>query len=272
MKLTKREFLKTRIKFLGNEEDEQGIHTVDDKIAAVAKVPQPITVGNVKSFLGIAGYYRPFIKNFAVRANPLTQLLKKDTPFHWVSEQESSCKDLKHALTTFTIFTDAAGVGIGTLLMQTDNAGKQHVIAFASRSFTAAVKKKYSVTHLEILAVVWALRYFRDIVIGCKITIYTDHSPITEIFKGRNLNGRLACWYLTIQAYSPQVKYTKGLQNVVAVALSRNVCVGTVAEASPIPNFSIEDLCSAQREHPFWKKVIYALESEDETQLPELPI
>ncbi len=107
---------------------------------------------------------------------------------------------------------------------------------------------------------------------GYKITVYTDHSPITEIFRGRNLKGRLAHWYLTMQAKSPEIKCTKGHQNVVADALSRNVCVGAVAEASPIPTFSMEDLCSAQREHPLWKKVIYALESGYETQLPELPI
>ncbi len=99
LKLTKCEFLKPRIKFLGHEVDEQGIHTVDDKIAAVPKFPQPKTVENVRSFLGLARYYCPFIKNFAARANPLTQLLKKDTPFHWGSEQESSLNDLKHALT-----------------------------------------------------------------------------------------------------------------------------------------------------------------------------
>ncbi len=107
---------------------------------------------------------------------------------------------------------------------------------------------------------------------GYKITLFTDHPPITEIFKGRNLNGRLARWYLTIQAYSPEIKYTKGCQSVVADALSRNVCVGAVAEASLIPNFSMEDFCPAEREHPLWKKVIYALESGDETQLPELLI
>ncbi len=119
---------------------------------------------------------------------------------------------------------------------------------------------------------VWALLNFRDITIGYKITVYTDHSPITEIFKDRNLNGRLALWYLTIQAYSPEIKYTKGRQNVVADALSRNVCVGAVAEASPIPNFRMEDLCPAQREQHLWKKVMYTLESGDETQLPELPV
>ncbi len=80
---------------------------------------------------------------------------------------------------------------------------------------------------------------------GYKITVYTDHSPITEIFKGRSLNGRLARWYLTIQTFSPEVKYFKGRQNVVAEVLSINVCIGAVAEASAIPKFSMKDLCSA---------------------------
>ncbi len=93
LKLTKCEFLKPRIKFLGHEVDEQGIHTVDDKIAAVSQFPQPKTVENVRSFLGLAWYYHPFIKSFAVRANSLTQLLKKDTPFHWGSDLERSFKE-----------------------------------------------------------------------------------------------------------------------------------------------------------------------------------
>ncbi len=93
--------------------------------------------------------------------------------------------------------------------MQTDSAGKKHVIAFASLALTPA-EKKYSVIHLEILAVVWALQHFQDIIMGYKLAVYTDHSPITEIFKGRNLNGRLARWYLTIQSYSPEIKYAKG--------------------------------------------------------------
>ncbi len=152
--------------------------------------------------------------------------------------------------------------------MQTDSAGKQHVIVSASHALMAA-EKNDSVAHLEILAMVWALQHFRDIIMGYKITVYTDHSPIMEIFKGRNLNSKLVHWYLTIWTYSPEIIYTKGHQNVVADALSRNTCVGAIAEALLIPNSSMEDLCSAQQEHHLWKKVICALES-DETQLPFL--
>ncbi len=83
IKLTKCEFLKQKIKFLGHMVDELGIHTVDNKIAVSHFFPQPKSVDNVRSFLGLAGYYHPFIRNSAAIANPLTKLLKKDTPFEW---------------------------------------------------------------------------------------------------------------------------------------------------------------------------------------------
>ncbi len=116
--------------------DEEGIHTGDDKITAVANFPQPKTVENVRSFLGLAGYYRPFIKSFAARASPLTKLLKKSEPFHWGSEQDNSFKDLKCALThapvltfpnfkdPFLIYTDASTIGIGAVLTQLTVQGK----------------------------------------------------------------------------------------------------------------------------------------------------
>ncbi len=83
------------------------------------------------------------------------------------------------------------------------------------------------------------------------IYVYTDHSPITEIFKGRNLSGRLARWYLTIQTYNPEIKYTKGSSNVVTDSLSRNIHVGAVTDTSPITNFSLERLeqCLEGRPH-----------------------
>ncbi len=93
-KLTKCEFLKAKITFLGHTVDANGIHTMDDKISAIKKFPQPLTVGNVRSFIGLCEYYRPFIDEFAKIASPLTQLLKKEIPFHWNAIQEKSFTDL----------------------------------------------------------------------------------------------------------------------------------------------------------------------------------
>ncbi len=96
-KLTKCEFLK--ITFLGHTVDGDGIHTMDDKIPAIKNFPQPQNVENVRSFLGLCSYYRPFIRSFARIASPLTQLLRKEVPFHWNAPQDKSFNDLKSALT-----------------------------------------------------------------------------------------------------------------------------------------------------------------------------
>ncbi len=140
---------------------------------------------------------------------------------------------------SFSLYTDSSVLGLGALLMQPDARGKNCAIAYASRTLNQA-EANYSVTHQETLAIVWALKHFRDIILGYSITAFTDHAPVTELFKGRNLTGRLARWYLTIQEFGPTFKYLPGRANVVAYPLSRNVPVGSVAEMpSQIENFVI---------------------------------
>ncbi len=155
--------------------------------------------------------------------------------------------------------------------MQTDKSGKKHVIAFAIRILTSP-ENNYSVTHLEALAIVWALKHFKDIVMGYTIVVYTDHVAITDLFKGKNLHCRLARWLLTIQAYNPEIEYITGKKNVVADALSRNILIGAITNSEVIRSFTSPEFHSAQREHTVFKKVIYALESGDEKNLPDLPV
>ncbi len=164
-KLTKCEFLKSRIEFLGHLVDGDGIHTVDSKITAVQKFPTPKSVENVRSSLGLAGYYRAFVRNFASIAFPLMRLLKKDVSFLWNDAQQHSFTTLKDSLThtpilafsdytlSFTMCTDAFALGIGAVLMQTEERKRPHAITYASCVLTSA-ESKYSVTHLEALEVV----------------------------------------------------------------------------------------------------------------------
>ncbi len=143
------------------------------------------------------------MNSLASIASPLTRLLKKDMPFLWNDAQKHSFTTLKNALAhalilaftdynfPFTICTDASALGIGAVLMQTEEGKRPHAIAYASRVLTPA-ESKYSVSHLEALAVVWALQNFRGIIVGYPATVYTDHTAVTHLFHGKNLTGRLA--------------------------------------------------------------------------------
>ncbi len=175
VKLTKCEFLKTKIKFLGHEVDASGIHTQPDKVEALTRFSVPKTVDNVRSFLGLAGYYRSFIRNFSSIAAPLNNMLKKNSSLHWDAPQQKSFEELQRALTTapvlrfpnykhpFTLYTDVSLQGLGAVLMQPDSRGKLGAIAYTSRSLNHA-ERNYSATHIEGLAIVWALKKFRDLI------------------------------------------------------------------------------------------------------------
>ncbi len=252
---------------------------MDDKIAAIKNFPRPKTVETVRSFVGICSYYRSFIDSFSKMASPLTHLLRNDVSFHWDSLQGKAFQDLKVALTNapilafpdyslpFILYTDASSFGVGAVLMQHNVHGNHRPIAYASRTLNRA-ESNYSVTHQETLAVVWALKHFRDIILGYPSTVFTDHAAVNEFFKGRNLTGRLARWYLTIQEFNPTFRYLLGRANVVADSFSRNVAVGPVTGLRPfVNNFFFPERAAAQRQN-----VIYALESGDESTLPSLPI
>ncbi len=176
-KLTKCEFLKSRIEFLGHY---------------CAEVPYS-QICEECFFLGRTGCYRAFVKNFASIAPLLTRLLKKDVLLLWNDVQEHSFITLKDALTHtpilafqdykvhFTMCTDASALDIGTVLMFTEEGKRYHAFAYAVQVLIS-VEFKYSVIYLETLAVVWALQYFRDIIFSYPLTVYTDDIAVTIFF------------------------------------------------------------------------------------------
>ncbi len=199
------------------------------KVQEVLNWKQPQTVSEIRSFLGLAGYYRRFIANFSKISKPLTSLLQKNAKFFWSPQCEEAFQTLKKLLTSapvlaqpdlakpFDVYCDASGNGLGCVLMQ-----EGRVIAYASRQL-----RKHEITYpthdLELAAVVHALKIWRHYLLGSKCHIYTDHKSLKYIFTQPELNMRQRRWLELIKDFNLEVHYHPGKANVVADALSRKV-------------------------------------------------
>ena len=282
IKLNKCRLLQKQVTFLGHLINSQGVHTLNDKISAVQQFPVPNNADQIRQFLGLAGFYRQFIHHFSQIAQPLTQLLKKEIKFTWSDDQQVAFDHLKSALCNapvlafpdfdkdFILCTDASGHGIGAVLMQLDSHGKHRVIAYASRLLNKA-ERNYDVTTREALSVIWSLRHFRELILGYKIHVHTDHYAVTEIFKGNNFTGKFARWHLTIQEFDPIIHYLPGKENSVADALSRNVASVSALTAHPAMPTS-EEFKSLQQADAFCSSILYYLDSGDVSNLPKLHV
>lgn len=238
--LEKSHFSLTECKFLGFLVGEGGLRADPAKIDAVKNFPAPSTVRQVRRLLGMAGWYRRFIPNFATVTAPITGLLKKNVKFLWTQEAQSAFETLKTLLTTapilinpdyqkrFFIRCDASTQGIGSVLYQLDEGGNERPISYISQKLNGA-QKNYCVTELECLAALISVKKFRPYVEGHQFTIITDHASLKWLMNQKDLSGRLARWSLKLQAFDFTIEHEKGSQNVVADALSRIQC-DTVAE------------------------------------------
>jgi hypothetical protein len=226
-KFSKCEFWLEKIAFLGHILTAEGVEVDPSKVEAVSNWKQPSNVSEIRSFLGMAGYYRRFIKGFSSIAKPLTELLKKDNKFVWTPDCEESFQVIKKKLTTapvltlpdihqeFVIFCDASKQGLGCVLMQNEK-----VIAYASRLLKPH-EQNYPTHDLELAAIVHALKIWRHYLIGNKCHIFTDHKSLKYIFTQPDLNLHQRRWLELIKDYDLEIHYHPGKANVVADALSR---------------------------------------------------
>ncbi|KAK9065033.1 hypothetical protein SSX86_016416 [Deinandra increscens subsp. villosa] len=226
-KLSKCEFWLERVTFLGHVVSAKGIEVDPTKIEAITNWPRPSTVNEIRSFLGLAGYYRRFVEGFSSLASPLTQLVRKGVKFEWNEEREKCFEELKKRLVTapilvlpegtggFEIYSDASKKGLGCVLMQ---HGK--VIAYASRQLKP-YEVNYPTHDLELAAVVFALKIWRHYLYGETCDIFTDHKSLKYIFTQKELNMRQRRWLELLKDYDAKIQYHPGKANVVADALSR---------------------------------------------------
>jgi len=193
-KFSKCEFWLDSVAFLGHVVSKDGIKVDSKKTEAVQKWPRPTSPTEIRSFLGLANYYRRFVQDFSKIASPLTKLTQKNAKFQWTEECEQSFQKLKMCLTTapilslpsgsggFTVFCDASRVGLGCVLMQNGR-----VIAYASRQLKRH-EQNYPTHDLEMAAVIFALKIWRHYLYGETCEIYTDHKSLKYIFQQRDLN------------------------------------------------------------------------------------
>ncbi|KAG8498138.1 hypothetical protein CXB51_007053 [Gossypium anomalum] len=226
-KFSKCEFWLREVGFLGHIVSAEGIRVDPSKISAIVNWSPPKNVSEVRSFLGLAGYYRRFVQGFSMIASPMTRLLQKDVKFEWTDECQQSFNRLKDLLTKapvlvqpepgkeFVIYSDASLNGLGCVLMQ---EGK--VIAYASRQLKSH-ERNYPVHDLELAAIVFALKVWRHYLYGEKCHIYTDHKSLKYLMTQKDLNLRQRRWLELIKDYDLIIDYHPGKANVVADALSR---------------------------------------------------
>ncbi|XP_031112037.1 uncharacterized protein LOC116016008 [Ipomoea triloba] len=218
---------------LGHVISAKGIEVDKAKVDLIVNLPYPTKVREVRSFLGHAGFYRRFIKDFSRIAVPLSKLLQKEVTFEFGKECQEAFDKLKALLTSapiiqppnwelpFEIMCDASNYAVGAVLGQ--KVGKQsHVIYYASRTLNTA-QCSYSTTEKELLAVIFALDKFRSYLLGSKVIVFSDHAALKYLLGKKESKPRLIRWILLLQEFDLTIKDRKGAENPVADHLSRLV-------------------------------------------------
>ncbi|XP_073138503.1 uncharacterized protein [Henckelia pumila] len=220
---------------LGHRISEQGIEVDKAKVHVIQNLPPPTIIKGVRSFLGHAGFYRRFIKDFSKIAKPLSSLLMKDAPFYFDSNCLQAFEVLRERLVTapvltspnwelpFELMCDASDSAVGAVLGQRIDKVFR-TIYYASKTLNEA-QLNYATTEKELLAVVFALDKFHSYLVLSKITVYTDHSAIKHLLAKKDAKPRLIRWILLLQEFDLEIRDKKGVENVVADHLSRLECI-----------------------------------------------
>ena len=225
--LSKCTFCVESVNFLGFVVSSEGIKVDKSKVDAIISWPRPTTVHEVRSFHGLASFYRRFVKDFSSKAAPLNELVKKNVKFEWGEKQEQAFDQLKKDLTTapvlalpnfdstFEIDCDASGTGIGAVLKQ-----EGRPVAYFSEKLSGAVLN-YPTYDKELYAVIRALETWQHYLLPKEFVIHTDHESLKYLHGQGKLNKRHAKWSSFLETFPYVIRYKQGKENIVADALSR---------------------------------------------------
>lgn len=224
-------FAKSGIQYLGYMIGPKGVECDPETTRKVATFHIPRSKTEVRQFLGLSGYYRKFVKNYADIARPLHDLTRLEAPFDWTAECQVAFERLKSALTSppilaypdfekkFILSTDASGVGLGAVLKQKQDGRNERVIAYASRVLDAT-ERTYEVIEKEYLAFKWACEVFRPYLHGVRFTWQTDNKPLVDMKKAHP-NSRIQKFNAALIGFEYDVDFKPGRLNSDADALSR---------------------------------------------------
>ncbi|CAH8583579.1 unnamed protein product [Schistosoma haematobium] len=235
VKPSKCRLLQKEVLFLGHRITEDGVATDQGKTSAIINWPQPKSAEDVRSFLGLASYYRRFVRDFASLAAPLHRLTHKGRTFLWTTECQQAFSTLKPCLAAppilafpdtstkageFILDTDASSSAIGAVLSQIALDGQERVIAYASRRLDKR-ETRYSTTRREMLALVKFSQHFRHYLLGRPFRVRTDHRALQWLRSFREPEGQVARWQERLQEFDFTCEYRPGSRHTNADSLSR---------------------------------------------------
>ncbi|XP_027181630.1 uncharacterized protein LOC113780007 [Coffea eugenioides] len=247
---------------LGHIVSSKGIEIDKAKIDIISALPYPANVWEVRSFLGHAGFYRRFIKDFLKIGAPLFQLLQKDVTLKFNDKCEKVFDKLKELLTSppiiqppdwslpFEIMCDASDHAVGAVLGQRMGTAA-HVIYYASRALSGA-QLNYSTTEKELLAVIFALEKFRSYLLGAKVIVFSDHAALRYLMTKKDAKSRLIRWILLLQEFDLEVRDKKGSENLVADHLS---CIPVGKESEPLKDAFPEEHLFSLNSQLLWSNI-----------------
>ena len=278
IKKKKCEFGKTSLDLLGYTLRPEGISPQESKLSAIRDLSSPTNKTEVRSFLGMVGYYRQCIPQYAELSRSMQNLTGRKAEFKWTPECEQSFQELKNILTSnlimaypqpgkpYKLYTDACNYAVGAILVQEDENGVERPVHYLSKQLTS-VQQRWATIEKEAYGIVYALQKLRPYLWGAEFTIFTDHKPLKSLFLQEVKNTKIQRWAVLIAEYGAPIKYREGKNNIRADMLSRIKTHSVAAidiysknDVSPYDeenakvilaadNISIDELVPLQKEH-----------------------